>query len=134
MLKCLGFYLRYTIYCEFGYGMRELDLLDNAIPGDISRHLLDSRQSNELTSSNAKAYLRKGTACFSLEEYDTAKTAFEAGCKLAPDDARFTDWIKKCEKCIAEEDGELLTESLDVAPTNVVASSQATEKTDATSG
>ncbi|GJV98003.1 putative ribonuclease H-like domain-containing protein, partial [Tanacetum coccineum] len=73
------------------------------------------------------------TACFSLEEYDTAKTAFEAGCKLAPDDARFTDWIKKCEKCIAEEDGELPTESLDVAPTNVVASSQATEKTDATS-
>ncbi|GJZ20880.1 protein SGT1 homolog B-like protein [Tanacetum coccineum] len=100
---------------------------------NFNEALADASKAIELDSSNAKAYLRKGTACFSLEEYDTAKTAFEAGCKLAPDDARFTDWIKKCEKCIAEEDGELLTESLDVAPTNVVASSQATEKTDATS-
>ncbi|GJZ31025.1 hypothetical protein Tco_0576072 [Tanacetum coccineum] len=38
---------------------------------------------------------------FSLEEYHTAKIAFEASCTLAPDDARFTYRITKCEKCIA---------------------------------
>ncbi|PWA80795.1 SGT1-like protein [Artemisia annua] len=100
---------------------------------NFTEAVADANKAIELDSSNAKAYLRKGTACFSLEEYHTAKAAFEAGSKLAPEDARFTDWIKKCEKCIAEEEGELPTQSSDVAPTNVVASSQATEKTDVTS-
>ncbi|GJU43028.1 hypothetical protein Tco_1200294 [Tanacetum coccineum] len=51
--------------------------------------------------NNLISLLFSRTACFSLEEYCTAKTAFEAGCKLAPDDARFTYRITKCEKCIA---------------------------------
>ncbi|KAJ0856230.1 putative CS domain, SGS domain, HSP20-like chaperone, tetratricopeptide repeat-containing [Helianthus annuus] len=86
----------------------------------------DASKAMELDPSNPKAYLRKGTACFSLEEYQTAKTAFEAGSKLAPGDTRFTDWIKKCDKCIVEEIGEVPTQSSDATPTNVVAPGSAT--------
>lgn len=68
----------------------------------------DANKAIELDRSNPKAYLRKGTACFNLEEYQTAKTAFEAGASLVPEDTRFSEWIKKCDKCIAEENAEQL--------------------------
>ncbi|KAL9994085.1 putative CS domain, SGS domain, HSP20-like chaperone, tetratricopeptide repeat-containing [Helianthus debilis subsp. tardiflorus] len=84
----------------------------------------DASKAMELDPSNPKAYLRKGTACFSLEEYQTAKTAFEVGSKLAQGDTRFTDWIKKCDKCI--EIGEVPTQSSDATPTNAVAPSSTT--------
>lgn len=40
-------------------------------------------------------------ACIKLEEYQTAKTAFENGASLAPGDARFTKLIKECDQRIA---------------------------------
>lgn len=40
-------------------------------------------------------------ACIELEEYETAKAAFEIGASLAPGDSRFTDMIKECEELIA---------------------------------
>ncbi|KAI3712539.1 hypothetical protein L1987_71097 [Smallanthus sonchifolius] len=79
----------------------------------------DANKAIELDPSNPKAYLRKGTACFNLEEYQTAKTAFETGASLAPEDRRFSEWIKKCDNCIAEENGELSTPSLGATPINV---------------
>ncbi|XP_024990073.1 protein SGT1 homolog B-like [Cynara cardunculus var. scolymus] len=92
----------------------------------------DANKAIELDPSISKGYLRKGIACFNLEEYQTAKTAFEAGASLVPEDTRFRDWIEKCEKCIAEENGELPTQSLDATPTEVVATpSQAPEEPDA---
>lgn len=36
-----------------------------------------------------------------LEEYQTAKVAFESGAALAPGDSRFIKLIKECDKCIA---------------------------------
>ena len=36
-----------------------------------------------------------------LDEYQTAKTAFQAGASLAPEDSRFTNFIKECEERIA---------------------------------
>ncbi|XP_076930056.1 protein SGT1 homolog [Bidens hawaiensis] len=93
---------------------------------NFTEAVADASKAIELDPSNPKAYLRKGTACFSLEEYQTAKAAFEAGSKLAPGDTRFTDWIKKCDKCIVEETGELPTQSSDATPTNVVAPSSTT--------
>lgn len=36
-----------------------------------------------------------------LEEYQTAKTAFQAGSTLAPEDSRFTNFIKECDELIA---------------------------------
>ncbi|KAL4575839.1 hypothetical protein LXL04_011926 [Taraxacum kok-saghyz] len=81
---------------------------------NFTEAVADANKAIELDSSNYKAYLRKGTACFSLEEYQTAKTAFKAGSTIATEDPRFTDWIKKCDKCIAEENSELQTQSSDV--------------------
>ncbi|KVI10185.1 CS domain-containing protein [Cynara cardunculus var. scolymus] len=98
---------------------------------NFTEAVADANKAIELDSSNPKAYLRKGMACFNLEEYQTAKTAFQLGSRLAPEDTRFTDWIKECDKCIAEEIGELPMKSSDVTPTNVVAPSSL-GKTDAT--
>lgn len=93
----------------------------------------DANRAIEFDPSMSKAYLRKGMACFSLEEFQTAKAAFETGASLAPEDTRFTNWIKKCDKCIAEEAGELPDQSIDVAPSGVVTpDSQAVEKADLT--
>ncbi|KAI3704857.1 hypothetical protein L1987_75086 [Smallanthus sonchifolius] len=94
---------------------------------NFTEAVADANKAIGLDSSNPKAYLRKGMACFSLEEYHTAKTAFEAGSSLAPEDKRFTDWIEKCDKCITEENGELPTQSSDATPTNVVVPSSTTE-------
>lgn len=41
------------------------------------------------------------TACFKLEEYQTAKAALEKGASLAPGDTRFTNLLKECDQCIA---------------------------------
>uniref|UniRef100_A0A7N0U4Z5 SGT1 n=1 Tax=Kalanchoe fedtschenkoi TaxID=63787 RepID=A0A7N0U4Z5_KALFE len=62
----------------------------------------DTNKAIELDPEMAKAYLRKGTACFKLEEYQTAKAALETGAVLAPGDSRFTNLIKECELKIAE--------------------------------
>ncbi|OVA16946.1 CS domain [Macleaya cordata] len=67
----------------------------------------DSNRAIELDPSMAKAYLRKGTACINLEEYQTAKAALEAGASLSPGDSRFTNLIKECDEGIAEETGHL---------------------------
>ncbi|XP_077227702.1 protein SGT1 homolog isoform X2 [Tasmannia lanceolata] len=63
----------------------------------------DANRAIELDPAMSKAYLRKGTACVKLEEYQTAKAALEAGACLTPDDLRFTNLIKECDERIAEE-------------------------------
>eukprot|EP00252_Welwitschia_mirabilis_P027817 TRINITY_DN9687_c0_g2_i2.p1 TRINITY_DN9687_c0_g2~~TRINITY_DN9687_c0_g2_i2.p1 ORF type:complete len:376 (-),score=94.87 TRINITY_DN9687_c0_g2_i2:389-1516(-) len=64
----------------------------------------DANKAIELDSSLSKAYLRKGMACFSLEEYHTALDAFKAGAALDPQNSLFKKWISKCEAQIHEED------------------------------
>ncbi|KAK9672583.1 hypothetical protein RND81_12G110000 [Saponaria officinalis] len=63
----------------------------------------DANRAIELDPSMSKAYLRKGTACLKLEEYRTAKAAFQAGAAVAPDDSRFTEFIKQCDAHIAAD-------------------------------
>ncbi|GAV76323.1 CS domain-containing protein/SGS domain-containing protein/TPR_2 domain-containing protein/TPR_11 domain-containing protein [Cephalotus follicularis] len=87
---------------------------------NLTEAVADANKAIELDSSSSKAYLRKGTACMKLEEYQTAKAALEAGASLAPGDSRFTKLIKECEDHIAEEAGEMPKQSLESAPTSVV--------------
>ncbi|KAK9068953.1 hypothetical protein SSX86_013069 [Deinandra increscens subsp. villosa] len=103
-------------------GRKYPELFRNHAKENIKRKNFTEAVSNankaiDLDPSNLKAYLHKGMACFSLHEYQTAKTAFEAGSILAPEDARFTDWVKKCDKFIAEENVELPTQSSELCST-----------------
>ncbi|XP_027366400.1 protein SGT1 homolog [Abrus precatorius] len=74
---------------------------------NLPEAVADANKSIELNPSHSKAYLRKGTACIKLEEYQTAKAALELGKPLAPGDSRFTDLIEECDKLIAEEPGSI---------------------------
>ncbi|XP_052185868.1 protein SGT1 homolog [Diospyros lotus] len=83
---------------------------------NFTEAVADANRAIELDPSLAKAYLRKAMACIKLEEYQTAKTALEAGASLVPGDSRFTKMIKECEEHIAEENGELPRQSLEKPP------------------
>ena len=72
---------------------------------NLTEAVSDANKAIELNPSHSKAYLRKGTACIKLEEYQTAKAALEMGASLAPGDSKFTDLIKDCDELIAEESG-----------------------------
>ncbi|KAJ0989276.1 hypothetical protein J5N97_007632 [Dioscorea zingiberensis] len=74
---------------------------------NFTEAVADANRAIELNPSMAKAYLRKGTACMKLEEYQTAKTALEAGFALTPGDSRFSKLIKECDELIAEEINDL---------------------------
>ncbi|KAK9292573.1 hypothetical protein L1049_021114 [Liquidambar formosana] len=74
---------------------------------NLTEAVADANKAIQLDSSMSKAYLRKGTACIKLEEYQTAKAALETGASLAPGDTRFTNLIKECDERIAEESGDL---------------------------
>ncbi|XP_057951100.1 protein SGT1 homolog B-like [Malania oleifera] len=78
---------------------------------NFTEAVADAKRAIELNPSMAKAYLRKGMACFKLEEYETAREALEKGAALAPGDSRFTDLIEKCDKRIAEEAVDLQKQS-----------------------
>jgi hypothetical protein len=65
--------------------------------------IADANKAIELDPNNSKAYLRKGVACFSMEEYTTAKAAFEQGRELDDKNAQFKTWIRKCNAEIDEE-------------------------------
>ncbi|GKC21731.1 hypothetical protein Tco_1023881, partial [Tanacetum coccineum] len=72
--------------------------------GLVNEESLDASEGVEISYAANKVKDVAGDTAngmFSLEEYHTAKTAFEAGYTLAPDDARFTYRITKCEKYIA---------------------------------
>jgi len=86
---------------------------------NFTEAVADASRAIALDASLAKAYLRKGIACMKLEEYETAKAALEAGASLAPGESRFTNLIKECDECIAEETGESKNHAAD-APVNTV--------------
>lgn len=80
---------------------------------NFTEAVADANKAIQLDSTMAKAYLRKGTACMKLEEYQTAKTAFQAGAALAPEDSRFSNFVKECDECIAEENASLSISSVE---------------------
>uniref|UniRef100_A0A0E0JLD0 Protein SGT1 homolog n=1 Tax=Oryza punctata TaxID=4537 RepID=A0A0E0JLD0_ORYPU len=75
--------------------------------GNYTEAVADANKAIELDPSMHKAYLRKGSACIKLEEYQTAKAALELGYSFASGDARFTRLMKECDERIAEELGQV---------------------------
>lgn len=78
---------------------------------NFTEAVADANKAIELDPLMSKAYLRKGIACFKLEEYHTAKAALEKGASLAQNDSRFSKLISDCDERIAEETS-VLTRSL----------------------
>ncbi|KAL5727164.1 Cochaperone protein [Ranunculus cassubicifolius] len=96
---------------------KNADLFADRAQANIKLHnfteaVADANRAIQLDSSMAKAYLRKGTACLKLEEFQTAKTALISGAALAPGDARFFKLLKECEERIAEETSDLPNQSV----------------------
>ncbi|KAL2622115.1 hypothetical protein R1flu_002320 [Riccia fluitans] len=57
----------------------------------------DAKEAIKLNPSLFKAHFRKGEACYHLEEYPTARVAFEAGLKVDPKNSKIQTWITKCD-------------------------------------
>jgi len=68
--------------------------------------LADANSAIKLQPENPTAYFRKGVACFELEEFETAKQAFEQGQKLEPSNTNFRTWLRKCSAELNEESME----------------------------
>ncbi|CAM6088655.1 unnamed protein product [Calypogeia fissa] len=58
---------------------------------------VDANRALELDLGLSKAHLRKGFAYFYLEDYQTARAAFEAGAPLDPNNSQYKMWIRKCD-------------------------------------
>ncbi|CAL8460786.1 g317 [Coccomyxa elongata] len=80
----------------------------------------DASKAAELSPQLAKAHLRKGVAFFNLEEYESAKEAFETANSLQKRKETET-WIRKCNAELEEEAGHAKQniKSPDVASTDV---------------
>ncbi|CAD7699273.1 unnamed protein product [Ostreobium quekettii] len=66
----------------------------------------DAGKAIDLAPDMPKAHLRKGIACFNLEEFETAKACFETGLGLNPGKKEQKDmqmWIRKCDAEMEEE-------------------------------
>ncbi|GAB2221970.1 hypothetical protein Droror1_Dr00013167 [Drosera rotundifolia] len=83
---------------------------------NFTEAVADANKAIQLDPSMAKAYLRKGTACIELKEYQTAKVALETGSSLAPGDSRFTKLIEECDHRIAEENSTAVVQKASTAP------------------
>jgi len=57
----------------------------------------DANNAIKLNANNATAYLRKGMACFAIDEFETALIAFQKGLVLDSSNTQFKTWIRKCE-------------------------------------
>lgn len=66
----------------------------------------DAGKAIELDPNTGRHHQRKGVALFHLEEYETAKEAFEAGLALDPKNSSFKTWIRKCAAEIDDEANE----------------------------
>jgi len=65
----------------------------------------DANAALALDPDNAVALLRKGMACFALDEFEAAREAFRAGLALEPNNTTLRTWLRKCEAELAGEEG-----------------------------
>jgi len=82
--------------------------------GNHRAALQDANKAIQLDAKCEVAYFRKGQAAFSLEEFETAREAFEKGLKLytaeGTDTRKYRTWIRKCEAEIEGSDNDDMVE------------------------
>jgi len=77
---------------------------------NFTEAMADAKKGIALDPQNPRAHFRKGMAAFSLEEFESAKEAFEKAQQLAPS-AQHKTWIRKCEAELADGDKDGADES-----------------------
>ena len=77
---------------------------------DYDAAVEDAAASLTLSSNSQGAYMAKGEALFHLDEYESAKSAFEAGLAVKGEAGKkaviFQKWIRKCVAEIEEDEDE----------------------------
>lgn len=73
----------------------------------FTESLADANVAIKLNPNSAKAFMRKGLACFSLDEFETAKAAFTKGKSLDPQENGFQLWIRKCNAELDENENDI---------------------------
>lgn len=73
----------------------------------------DARQALQLNPSHARAHYRKGLACFHMDEFETAKAAFESAIEATSDGQSkqvnmFKKWVRKCNAEIESDDEDVV--------------------------
>jgi len=81
--------------------------------------ITDANTALKLQPNNANAYLRKGMALFSLDEFEAAKQAFEKGQSLDSSNTSFKTWIRKCDAELHVED-TVTTTTTTVTPPSAI--------------
>lgn len=71
--------------------------------GKYMEALADAQYAAEVDSKCAAAYHEQGRALFELEEFESAKEAFETASSLEPDRALHKIWINQCRASIGED-------------------------------
>lgn len=71
----------------------------------------DAGKAIELDPKTGRHHHRKGVALFNLEEYESAKSAFETGQALDAKNSTFKTWIRKCAAEMDDEVEEIQTGS-----------------------
>lgn len=69
----------------------------------------DAGKAIELDPNTGRHYFRRGVALFHLEEYESAKAAFEKAQTLDPKNSSVKTWIRKCTAELDDEEAEAIT-------------------------
>ncbi|KAK0045984.1 suppressor of G2 allele of SKP1 [Biomphalaria pfeifferi] len=81
---------RDDIYCHRAQGYLQLKKYSDAV--------LDCEKALEINEHNSKAYLKKGSALYELQEFQKALAVFQEGQKRFVTDGNFELWISKCQE------------------------------------
>jgi suppressor of G2 allele of SKP1 len=76
----------------------------------FTESLNDANTAIRINPKAEKPYYRKGIAAFSLDEFETARSAFREGFKIS-NKAMFRTWIRKCDAEINEDSDNVDDES-----------------------
>ena len=105
-------YLTSSDWCDVTRQAIELDSTDHVFfsnrsaaylsKGDATNALADGEKCVEISPQWAKGYSRKGAALHALKRYEDAVSAYEAGLKVAPNDAGLNSGLSEVKKAMTQ--------------------------------
>ena len=105
-------YLTSSDWCDVTRQAIELDSTDHVFfsnrsaaylsKGDATNALADGEKCVDISPQWAKGYSRKGAALHALKRYEDAVSAYEAGLKVAPNDAGLNSGLSEVKKAMTQ--------------------------------